>query len=78
MTPDALLTIAQAAARIGISRKTLRRWIRKGAVCGLKRVGPYRTLRLPESAVRALIQERERASGHLGTSGDIWGHPEHK
>jgi excisionase family DNA binding protein len=39
------LRVGQAAAQCGVSRETMRTWIRKGAV-RYYRVGPYGTIRI--------------------------------
>lgn len=58
MQTERLLTISESADRIGVDYETLRRWIAKGAVSGVKTVGPTNLIRLPESVVEALIRER--------------------
>lgn len=55
---DRLLSVSEVADRLGVSYETVRRWIRKGALEALT-VGPTKTLRVPESAVAALIESLE-------------------
>ena len=45
---DPLITVKEAAERIGVHEKTLRLWVNKGAV-PYARVGPSGSIRLRES-----------------------------
>ena|SRR5215212_8432778 len=48
--------LSTVAGRLGVSERTVRRWIQSGK---LKATRPGRDYRIPESAVRALIEESE-------------------
>jgi excisionase family DNA binding protein len=55
------LTVAQAAVLLGVHQKTVRRWIREQKVSVL-RVGPSGSLvRIPVSAIEALLTEQAAA-----------------
>ncbi len=48
--------LSTVAGRLGVSERTVRRWIQAGK---LKATRPGRDYRIPESAVKALIEEGE-------------------
>lgn len=58
VTAERLLSIAESADRLGINYETFRRWIVKGIVKRVKRVGP-RLLRVPESEVERLSRDTQ-------------------
>ena len=53
---DRLLSVSDAAAQLGVSYETIRRWIRKGALKAHV-VGPHKIVRIPESAVLKLVDK---------------------
>ena len=61
MTPNAL-TLAQAAEQLGVSTKTLKRWIDAGHIRAFKtRTGGH--WRLTEQAVSEYVQRQEHRYG---------------
>ena len=48
--------LSTVAGRLGVSERTVRRWIQAGK---LKATRPGRDYRIPESAVKALVEEGE-------------------
>jgi excisionase family DNA binding protein len=53
---DRHLSLATVAGRLGVSERTVRRWIKAGK---LKAYRPGRDYRIPESAFRAFVEESE-------------------
>ena len=53
---DRHLPLSTVAGRLGVSERTVRRWIKAGK---LKAYRPGRDYRIPESALRALVEESE-------------------
>lgn len=50
------LSLSEVAGLMGVSERTIRRWIKAGKLRAYK---PGRDYRIPESAVRALVEESE-------------------
>ncbi len=59
------LSLATVAGRLGVSERTVRRWIKAGK---LKAYRPGRDYRIPESAFRAFVEESEIAPKAPGGS----------
>jgi excisionase family DNA binding protein len=57
--PD--LTVAQAAAAVGVSERTMRRWIRDGRIDGCYKVGGR--VRIPERAIQEVAEPYGERSG---------------
>lgn len=53
MTPEPMITIADAARRAGVHPRTMRRWIAEGTIAGY-RVGP-RLLRVRAADIAQLL-----------------------
>src|SRR5688572_9398745 len=53
---DRQLSLAEVAGAMGVSERTVRRWIKSGKLRAYK---PGRDYRIPESAVRKFIEESE-------------------
>jgi excisionase family DNA binding protein len=53
---DRHLTLSEVAGTMGVSERTVRRWIKSGKLRAYK---PGRDYRIPESAVRTLVEESE-------------------
>lgn len=53
---DRHLTLSEVAGAMGVSERTVRRWIKSGKLRAYK---PGRDYRIPESAVRTLVEESE-------------------
>lgn len=53
---DRHLSLSEVAGSMGVSERTVRRWIKSGK---LKAYKPGRDYRIPESAVRTLVEESE-------------------
>jgi len=53
---DRNLSLSAVAGSLGVSERTVRRWIKSGK---LKAYKPGRDYRIPESALRALVEESE-------------------
>jgi excisionase family DNA binding protein len=51
------LTVAQAAAALGVSGPTVRRWVRAGRVVGVQVGGPDGVLRIPVDELERLVAE---------------------
>jgi excisionase family DNA binding protein len=60
---DRLLTVDEAAERIGVHRATVHRWVHDGQLPAIQPGGPGHTVRISE---RELLrsQRREEASNH--------------
>jgi|SRR5215217_5561363 len=56
---DRNLSLSAVAGTLGVSERTVRRWIQSGK---LKAYKPGRDYRIPESALRQLVEESEIAS----------------
>src|SRR5688572_27487240 len=53
---DRHLTLSDVAGLMGVSERTVRRWIKSGM---LKAYKPGRDYRIPESSVRAFVEDSE-------------------
>jgi excisionase family DNA binding protein len=56
------LSLSEVAGAMGVSERTVRRWIKSGKLRAYK---PGRDYRIPESAVRSLIEESEISPRHI-------------
>lgn len=68
-TTNRLLTIAQAADRLGVHQKTLRRWADKGMVPVVKLPSGYRRFD-PVDVERVRAEMRGDAPGQLESGGE--------
>jgi excisionase family DNA binding protein len=55
---EGFMTIAQAAAFIGVSRQRVQQWLAEGAIKGAEKIGVYWLI--PEVEVKRLAAERPR------------------
>ena len=53
---DRQLSLAEVAGVMGVSERTVRRWIKSGKLRAYK---PGRDYRIPESALRAFVEESQ-------------------
>ena len=58
---EALLTVAEVAARLKIHPNTVRRWLKEGRLHGIMLGGTKTGWRVPESEVQRLIELARRA-----------------
>lgn len=57
---DPLLSVREAAERLGVTPMTIRRWIREGAILFVP-IGPHRRKRVRQSEVAKQIGREERS-----------------
>jgi excisionase family DNA binding protein len=55
-TEDLLLTVAEVAARFGVSTKTVARWVTAGKLSCIRTPGGHR--RFPEATIRRVLEDR--------------------
>lgn len=59
---DYLLTVPEVAARLRVSEATVREWLRRGRLAGLRPGGTKVGWRIPESALERFLYEARQAS----------------
>jgi excisionase family DNA binding protein len=63
MSTEALLTVAEVAARLRVHPETVRRWLAQGRLEGVRPGGTKIGWRIPESALERFLAESPRADG---------------
>jgi excisionase family DNA binding protein len=56
------LSVAQAAAALGVSGPTIRRWVKDGHLVGVQVGGADGVLRIPEAELDRLVAEAREAT----------------
>lgn len=70
LTPHrSLVTTAEAAAMLTISRQTVRRWGEAGHIAAV-RLGPN-TVRYRTASIESLLQGDDSSSGHIAEASDV-------
>jgi len=64
MDAERMLTVREAAERIGATEDTLRRWVRSGKIRAAMPGGTKLGYRVPESEVRRLLTTHLSEDGH--------------
>jgi excisionase family DNA binding protein len=60
-TPVRWLSVGEAAARLGVSNPTVRRWVKTGHLHGAQPGGEQGVMRIPEDELRRLAGHEDSA-----------------